>query len=360
MKIGIIGCGNISKAYVPGSRNAREYLTVKACADLRMEAAEAKAKEYCCQAMTVDELLADPEIELVINLTIPAVHVEVGKKILDAGKHVYAEKPLGLDFAQGKELLDYAEAKGLRVGSAPDTFLFAGGQTTRKLIDDGRIGRPCAATAFFCTHGTESWHPNPAFFYSKGGGPLYDMGPYYMTAMVNFFGPAKSVTANCGRSMDERPVTSPTAKVRSVPVEVNTHYTGVVEFEGGVLVTVMISFDVWKFDPMGITIHGTEGSIDAGDPNSFEKAPKVCMGGESDWSEVPLTHGGNQRMFGVLEMADAIRNNRPHRANGELALHVLEIFDAFVKASESGQRVEIKTQPPRPEALPAGLPAWKL
>ena len=359
MKIGIIGCGKISGAYFGGAAHARN-LEIKACADLRMETAEAAAAEHGCAAMTVDRLLADPEIELVVNLTIPAVHVEVGIDILAAGKHVYAEKPLAVSVEEGKKLVDAAADAGLRIGSAPDTFLFKAGQTARKAIDDGWIGRPLSGTAFFMSHGPETWHPNPGFYYDVGGGPLFDLGPYYITALINFLGPIRSVMARTARGFDERVASSKGNEGKVLPVSTNTHCTGVLEFESGVLITMITSFDVWRDTAPPLAIHGTEGSIEPGDPNNFENPPKLFRPGNERAMEIPFTHADNERMIGVVDMVDAIRNGRPQRAGGELAFHVLEVMEAFDKSSESGLATRIESTCERPEALPSGLLAWEV
>lgn len=360
MKIGIIGCGNISGAYFNGAKHATN-LTLAACADLNFDAAKAKAAEHGIEAMTIDGLLADPEIELVINLTIPKVHVEVGTQILESGKHVYAEKPLAVDLAEGRRLMQVAESRSLRVGSAPDTFLFRGSQTARKLIDDGWIGIPISATAFMCCHGHESWHPNPGFYYEAGGGPLLDMGPYYLTALVNFLGPIKSVMARCGRGYSERHSTSDGARGQILPVSVDTHCTGLLEFVSGPLVTVIMSFDVWaEASHSALTIHGTEGTISPGDPNGFGDNPLLVRSEDGKDRAIPFTHADNHRTIGVVDMVDAIQKGRPHRASGELALHVLEAMVAFAASSESGAAVEIQSRPARPAALDVGLPAWQV
>ena len=357
MKIGIIGCGKISGAYFSGGANARN-LRIKACADLNMEAAEAAANEHGCAAVPVDQLLAGPEIELVVNLTIPAAHVEVGLDILSAGKHLYAEKPLATSVEDGKKLVDAAARAGLAIGSAPDTFLFKGGQTARKAIDDGWIGRPLSGAAFMMIHGHESWHPNPDFYYQVGGGPLFDMGPYYLTALVNFLGPIRSVMARTARGFDERVASSAGNEGRLLPVSTNTHCTGVLEFESGALVTMIMSFDVWKNHAPPLAIHGAEGSIEPGDPNNFKTPPKLFRPGNEAPADLPFTHADNKRMIGVVDMVEAIRNGRPPRASGDLAFHVLETMEAFDTSSECGRAVGIESTCERPEALRPGLLAW--
>ena len=359
MHIGIIGCGNISGAYFSGAKHASN-LKLKACADINHDAAKAKALEHGVEALTVEQLLSDSEIELVVNLTIPKVHVEVGLQIIASGKHVYAEKPLAVDLDGGQRLIQAAAAKSLRVGSAPDTFLFRGSQTARKLIDDGWIGQPLSGTAFMRCHGHESWHPNPAFYYDIGGGPLLDMGPYYLTALVNFLGPIQSVIARCGRGFDERLATSEGARGQKIPVKVDTHCAGILQFESGPIISMIMSFDIWGSPLPALMVHGTEGSLMPGDPNGFSDNPTLFRPEDSEERAIPFTHANNQRMIGVVDMVDAIANNRLHRASGELALHVLETMVAFGESSRSGETVEIRSRPPRPEALAVGLPAWQV
>jgi predicted dehydrogenase len=358
MKIGIIGCGVISGAYFEGARKT-DILEIKACADLRMEAAHAQAEQYNCEARTVDELLADDEIELVVNLTIPRAHVDVGLQVLEAGKHVYSEKPLGVDTESGKQLIDTAAEKGLRVGSAPDTFLGAGIQTSRQTLDSGKIGRPIAGSAFMCGHGPEGWHPNPAFFYDIGGGPMLDMGPYYMTALVNLLGPVKRVAAITTKGFAERIATSEALDGMRIPVKITTHLTGTLEFENGTIVTTIMSFDMWRQSLPCIEIYGETGSMTVPDPNGFRGPVNVCPAG-GDWEEEDIPFPNNARMIGVIDMVSAIESGRPHRANGALAYHVLEVMCAFDKSSETGEHVVIESTTERPEPVPTGLKEWEI
>jgi len=358
MKVGIIGCGNISNAYFTGAAHC-ENLEITACADIDHAAAQAQGEVYGVPAVPVDDLLADPAIELVINLTIPKAHVDVGLRILEAGKHVYAEKPLAIDLDEGRKLIDSARAKGLRIGSAPDTFLFKGAQTARKLLDDGWIGNPVNGTAIMSCHGHETWHPNPGFYYDAGGGPLFDMGPYYLTGLVHLVGPVRRVTAFCNRAYNERRATSDKAYGQILPVSVDTHCTGALEFNSGVVVTVLMSFDTWHF-PGGsrLILQGTDGGLIVGDPNHFATPPNLLRRDGGEPREIPFTHPDNKRMIGVLDMVDALRHDRPHRASGDIALHVLEIMAAFEKSSREGRAIEMETRPQRPEPLKPGLPAW--
>lgn len=358
MKIGIIGCGTISGAYFGGAQKT-DILQIKACADLRMEAAQAQAERHGCEALTVEELLADSEIELVVNLTIPRAHVEVGLQVLEADKHVYSEKPLGVDVESGKQLIALAAEKGLRVGSAPDTFLGAGIQTSRQALDAGAIGKPLAGTAFMCGHGHESWHPNPAFYYDIGGGPMLDMGPYYVTALVNLLGPVKRVAAMTTKAFEERIATSEAAKGLRIPVKTTTHLTGTMEFHNGALITMMMSFDMWRHSLPCIEIYGETGSMQVPDPNGFGGTVNVADAREG-WEAVPLAFPNNARMIGVIDMVAAIQAGRAHRANGDLAYHVLEVMLAFDKSSETSEHVEIESTTERPAPMPTGLKEWEV
>ncbi len=359
MNIGIIGCGNIFPAYAKGCGIFRA-LNLKACADINADAAAAKAKDFGIEAASIAELLADPSIELVINLTLPKVHAKVGMEILQAGKHVYSEKPLALDVSEGKALLDFAAEKGLRVGCAPDTFLGAGLQTARKVIDDGGIGRPLSGTAFLLFAGPESWHPSPAFFYQKGGGPMFDMGPYYATALIHLLGPVGAVCAMTSMPRTERMATSKESFGKMLPVEVPTHYSGSLLFASGAIVNMAVSFDVVAStrNASHIEICGSEGSVGAPDPNTFGGPVNVFRAGGENWTEMPLAfdYAENSRGIGVADMVHAIRSGRPHRCDGNLALHALEVMKAFEESSSSRAWVQIRNTCPQPAAFPAGLP----
>ncbi|MGI6706597.1 MAG: Gfo/Idh/MocA family protein [Clostridia bacterium] len=358
VKVGIIGCGNISGIYLQNCSQTFEILDLVACADLIPERAQAKAEEYQIKAMSVEELLADPEIEIVVNLTIPKAHAEVCTAALEAGKHVHVEKPLAISREDGQKLLELAKAKGLRIGAAPDTFLGAGIQTCRKLIDDGWIGEPIAATAFMTNHGHESWHPDPEFYYKVGGGPMFDMGPYYLTALIALMGPVKRVTGSARITFPERTITSAPKYGTKITVDVPTHVAGVMDFANGAIGTIITSFDVWSAQLPRIEIYGTEGTISVPDPNTFGGPVYVRRAGASEWSEIPLTHGyaENSRGIGVADMAYAIRSGRPHRANGGLAYHVLDIMHGFHDASDSGSHYELASTCEQPAPLPLNLP----
>lgn len=361
-KVGIVGCGNISGIYCKNGKTF-EIFDVVACADLIPERAQARAEEYDIPvACSVEELLADPEIEIVIDLTIPKAHAEVAMAVLEAGKSVHNEKPLTITREDGQQLLKLADEKGLRVGCAPDTFLGGGIQTCRKLIDDGWIGEPVAATAFMMCHGHESWHPDPEFYYKVGGGPMFDMGPYYLTALVNLMGPVSRVTSSARITFPERLVTSEPKYGTTIEVDVPTHIAGVLDFASGAVGTIITSFDVWSAQLPRIEIYGTEGSLSVPDPNIFGGPVFVRRAGATEWSEVPLLFGytENSRGIGVADMAYALRSGRDHRASGELAYHVLDIMHAVHDASNQGQHIDLSSTCRRPAALPLGLVAGRL
>jgi len=351
--VGIIGCGNISQAYFKGV-DSFDNVKVIACADINESAAKAKAEEFKVEALSVEALLARKDIEIVVNLTTPQHHVSVNKAILAAGKHAHCEKPFGLDLKGGQEVLDLARAKNLRVSSAPDTFLGAGHQTCRKWIDDGWIGTPLAGTAFMMCPGHESWHPSPEFYYLKGGGPMLDMGPYYVTALVNLLGPAKRVVAMTTRSWKERTITSEPKKGTKMKVEVDTHQAGVIQFESGALISMVMSFDVRKHAHHPIEIYGTEGSLKCPDPNTFGGEPAFSKGRGVDWTAIPLSHphDKNSRGIGVADLALAVDQGRLPRCDGSLAQHVLEVMLAFETSSHEGRPVDITTKTQQPPALP--------
>jgi len=342
--IGVIGCGNISSAYIKHSKQY-ENLFFKAFADLDSERAQAKAEEYGAGAIacTVEELLADPEITIVLNITIPNAHYSVAKAALLAGKSVYNEKPLTISKSEGKELLALAQEKGLRVGGAPDTFLGAGIQTCRKIIEDGLIGFPVGATAFMMGHGHESWHPDPEFYYQLGGGPMFDMGPYYLTAMVNLLGPINSVSGSTRISFPERTITSEKKFGKKVRVEAPTHVVGLLNFDNGAIGTIITSFDVWAHHMPCIEIYGSKGSLVVPDPNTFEGDVLLWTDDAREWQTIPLLEERKftGRSLGLADMAYAIENQREHRANGKLTYHVLEIMHAIHESANLDKTIAL-------------------
>lgn len=357
VKAGIVGCGTISKIYLTVGKTF-EVLDIVACADIVTERAHARATEFNVpKAYSVEDLLRDPEIEIVINLTIPRAHAEVSLAAIDAGKSVYNEKPLAISLQDGRRILDRARSKGVRVGCAPDTVLGGGIQTCRKLIDDGWIGEPTAAVAFFTSHGPEGWHPDPDFYFQPGAGPMFDMGPYYLTTLVTLLGPISRVTGATKTTFPERTITSEPKYGQTIVVNTPTHLAGVLEFESGVIANVMTSFDVWGANLPRIEIYGTQGSLSVPDPNTFGGPVRVRRAGQTEWSEVPLTHGyaQNSRSLGVADLAAALRSGRPHRATGEIAYHVLDVMHALHDAAREHRHVELESRCARPLPLPLGL-----
>lgn len=350
VRLGLVGCGNISSAYITGCRQF-DFLEVAAVADAVPAASRAKASEHgITQVVPVAELLADPNIDIVINLTTPTAHAEVSLAAIAAGKHVYSEKPLAITRADGRSILYAAAGRGVRVGCAPDTFLGGGLQTCRRLIDDGAIGEPVAATAYMMGHGPEGWHPNPAFFYETGAGPLFDMGPYYITALVHLLGPVTGVAAMSRISFPERVA----ANGARLPVHVPTHVAGTLALSKGPLATMIMSFDVWGHTLPRIEIYGSEGTLSVPDPNTFGGPVRLLRAGSAEWEEVPLSHSDSvRRGVGVADMALAIRDGTPHRASGEMAYHVLDVMHSFYDSADEGRHVAVASTCAQPAALPA-------
>lgn len=354
MHVGIIGCGKISSVYLQAPRTF-DILDIIACSDLDMERARAQADRYAIpNALTVEELLAHPQIELVINLTIPRAHFEVGMAIIEAGKSLYTEKPLSLNREQGRQLLEMAHRQGVHVGGAPDTFLGAGLQTCRQLIDEGAIGTPVAANAFMMNHGAEHWHPDPDFFYQPGAGPLFDMGPYYLTALVTLLGPIRRVTGSAKTTFPERTVTSEAKYGAKIAVNTPTHIASVLDFASGATGVLVTSFDVWAHHMPFIEIYGTEGTLSLPDPNTFAGPVRLRRAGETEWHEIPLTHPytTNSRGLGTADMAYGLRFGLSYRANGELTYHVLDTMQSIMEAATEGWHIELTSTCERPAPLP--------
>jgi predicted dehydrogenase len=361
-KIGVVGCGNISGTYLKVAKTF-DILEVVACADAIPELAKAKATEYGIpRTCTVDEILADPEIGIVLNLTPPAAHGEIALRALQAGKSIYNEKPLAIERSDAHRMLQIAKERNLRVGCAPDTFMGAGLQTCRKLIDDGAIGKPLGATAFMLGRGPEPWHPNPEFFYKAGGGPMFDMGPYYVTALVSLLGPVRRVTGSAQISFAERIIGSGPKKGNKIKVEIPTHIVGVMDFANGVVGNLITSFDVWACQLPRIEIYGSEGSLSVPDPNTFGGPVKLWKPETKAWEEVPLLplRAENSRSLGVADMAYALRSGRPHRASGQMAYHVLDVMHSIIDASYASKHIDMASTCERPAPLPLGLPPSSL
>lgn len=356
VKVGVIGAGKIFPAYAAGCR-AFSILDLDAVADIdEGRAAQQAVAHGVPRALSVDALLADPQIQIVVNLTVPKVHAAVSLAAIAAGKHLYSEKPLAVTRADGRRIVQAAAEQGVRVGCAPDTFLGGGQQTCRKLIDDGWIGEPVAAVAFMASHGPESWHPNPDFYYQAGGGPLLDMAPYYLTSLVNLLGPVRRVAGSAKASFAERVATSPEHFGRRLPVEVPTHVTALLDFASGAAATLMTSFDIWHANLPRIEVYGSEGTLSVPDPNIFGGAVRVRRAGAAEWSDAPLLFDDKVgRGIGVADLAYAISSGRPQRASDELAFHVLDIMAAVEESSDQGRHLLLESACARPAALPLGL-----
>lgn len=417
LQVGLIGCGNISGIYFKNGYRFANY-RITAAADIVPGKAAAKLAEIQSQAaewqitinrlpvvQSVPELLSNPDVDLVLNLTIPKVHAAVTLAALATGKHVYSEKPLAVTRDDGRKIIELAAAKNLRVGCAPDTFLGAGQQTCRQIIDHGFIGTPVAATAFMTCPGHESWHPDPEFYYQPGAGPMFDMGPYYLTALINLLGPATRISTMARATFPHRTITSAPKAGTKIKVETPTHITGSLEFASGPIATLIMSFDIHAADLPRIEIYGTRGTLSVPDPNTFggpvklkPARPNVLLGtpapggmpsgvgaplgmfpvlpldspienGKSKmenplpppdpkgWSELPLAfpHADNSRGLGVSDLAAALIENRPHRASADLALHVLDIMQSFLDSAATNQTITLTTTCDRPVAFQSSV-----
>ncbi|MBA5803759.1 Gfo/Idh/MocA family protein [Rhizobium changzhiense] len=349
LRIGVVGCGNISLAYM---RNAPLFCGVEitACADLNADAAKRRAAEFNLRAADVDSLIDDRNIDLILNLTIPAAHFDVSMRALSAGKHVFTEKPLGVTAAEGRSLVDAAAAKGIMLGSAPDTFLGAAGRHARRQMEAGAIGKPVTGTAFMMGRGMEHWHPDPSFYYQAGAGPVMDMGPYYLTMMVNLMGPIRRVQAVATSGQEERLITAEGPKEGTTfKVGTPTSVLSLLEFDCGATVTFGSSWDVFRHSNHPIELHGTEGSLRLPDPDNFGGSIALSSRG-APWQEtdtsgelfgavnwpIAAPDRANYRMLGLADLARAIIEGREPRASGDLALHVLEVMEAILRAGETG------------------------
>ncbi|TDC73609.1 Gfo/Idh/MocA family protein [Streptomyces hainanensis] len=355
--VAIVGAGNISGQYLR-TLGSFPDVRVVGVGDLDEERARAAAAEHGVPvAGDVDTVLAVPEVEIVVNLTVPVAHAQVATAALRAGKHVYGEKPFTATPAEGEKLLAEAAERGLLLGGAPDTFLGAGIQSAVRAVRAGRIGTPIGAATATQSLGPEGWHPDPAFFYQPGGGPLFDIGPYYLTALVALFGPVAGVFAGGGRGRAVRSVGSGPKAGQEFPVDVPTHVQALLEFASGVTATSVFSFDS-SIHRTSIELTGSEGSLAVPDPNTFDGPLRLLPNGEEEWAELPIEGSTAGRGIGVLEMARALRGGVPHRASGALALHVLRAMSAIAESAESGEPRRLDTAgaplPAAPEPLPLG------
>ncbi len=354
LRVGLVGIGNISGQYLTTLPRLPEVSLV-AAADL-----DPARRVPGVRMMAPADLYAADDVDLVLNLTIPQAHATVALSAIEAGKHVYSEKPLALSTVEGREVLSAASAAGVRVGCAPDTVLGTGIQTARRCIDEGMIGTPVAATAFMVTPGHERWHPAPEFYYQPGGGPLFDMGPYYLTALVTLLGPVRRVTGLSSAPQSSRTIGSGPRAGETFAVNTRTHVAGTLEHTSGALTTLMMSFDVWAANLPRIEVYGTTGSLSVPDPNDFTGevsvyTPEAAGRPESaGWTVVAPSAGHRNagRGTGVADLATALATNTDHRANGTLAYHVLDIMESLLRAAETGTAQDITSTTPRPAPVP--------
>lgn len=361
--VGIVGCGNISTTYFKFAPLFRG-IEVRACADINMDAAKARAKEYGVRAETVEQLLKADDIDIVVNLTIPAVHYEVSAQALDAGKHVYSEKPFVLSVKEGLNLRKRAAKKKLRIGSAPDTFLGGAHQLARHLIDSGRLGKITSGTCHVMSHGMEHWHPNPDFFFLPGGGPILDLGPYYIANLIQLIGPVSRVAALATIPAKERTISSQPRAGEKIPVKTPTTIHALMEFENGAAITLNASWDVWNHGHAPIELYGEDGSLFVPDPNFFGGDVRFTAGNKPVKSAPKWAHPfgipnqkhnqgmmANYRTAGLADMALAIGEGRPHRCSEELALHAIDVMTGMLISGETGKFVKMQTTCEQPAAL---------
>lgn len=362
--VGIIGAGNISSAYLKLAPMFRA-LDVRAVADLRIETAQAQADAFGVRASSVEDLLGSDDIDVVVNLTIPAAHFEVSKAVLESGKHAYSEKPFVLTLEEGQALQDIAAPKGLRIGSAPDTFLGGVHQLARARLDEGLIGDVIAGTCHVMGHGMEHWHPNPDFFFLPGAGPVLDIGPYYITNLVQLIGPVKRVTSLANATFAERTITTDCPRQgETVPVKTPTNIHALLEFHNGATITLSASWDIWAHRHANMELYGVEGSMFVPDPNFFGGVLE-SSGANDTIAEVPgwdhpfgvanddrhTPPRANYRAAGLADMVEALVDGRNHRCSYEMALHVVEVMTSIIAAGEQGVWKNITTTCERPAPL---------
>jgi predicted dehydrogenase len=352
LRIGMIGCGAISRQYLDTAKRL-DAIEIVAAADLRPERAAAVEASDGPRAMPVDALLASPEVDLVLNLTLPAAHAEVARAAIAAGKPVYGEKPLAATSEQGRAILEAAAAAGVRVGCAPDTVLATGIQTARKAVDDGRIGSPISATATMVTPGHERWHPDPDFYYQPGGGPLLDMGPYYVTALVTILGPVVATIGAASHTRTSRTIGSGARAGETIAVATDSHVTGVLVHGSGALSTLLMSFDTVATRAAPIEIHGELGSLGVPDPNRFAGDVELHELGGPGWTTLPVSAGYERasRGYGIADLASTPAGREP-RASGVLAFHVLDIMESLLRSAQTGRRERVESTCDRPAPVP--------
>jgi len=357
--IGVMGCGNISAAYMKLAP-LFNGIEIRACADLNADAAKMRAEEFNLRAETVEGLLASDDIDIIVNLTVPNAHFSVSKQILEAGKHSYSEKPFVLTLEEGAELAQIAGETGLRVGSAPDTFLGGAHQLARHLVDKGAVGKVTSGTCFVQSPGMEMWHPNPDFFFQPGGGPILDLGPYYISNLVQLLGPVKRVTAMSSSASEYRTITSEPRYGEKIKVETPTTIHAIMQFHSGALITFGSSWDVWQHGHSNMELYGQTGTLHIPDPNFFggevrmtekDRFTSIGEAWNHPFSKANDDGQANYRAAGLADMAVAIIEDRPHRCSLEFSLHVVDVMTSILRAGEEGKVIDIATSCERPQAL---------
>lgn len=355
LNVGIIGCGTICGIYLQNLTGMfSDVLHARGVFDMNRELAKARQQEFqleCCYDSYAD-MLADPEIHIVLDLCPPKAHYSVNRQAIEAGKHVYSEKPLSITYSQGAELMALAREKGVYLGCSPDVPLGSMIQTARQAVEQGKIGRVIGATANLIKQGVETWHPNPAFLYKEGAGPLLDMGPYYLTALLHIVGPFRSVCAMQETSFPTRTITSQPHYGEIIQVEVPTYVNALLQFDCGALATFTATFDVWKASLPFIEIYGSEATLRVGDPNRFGGKVEV-LHRDGTYEEVPAAfkYDDNSRGLGIHDMALAIQAGTVSRTDARYVVHVLEAMDAIARSAQSGKQISLETKCDRPEAV---------
>ncbi len=358
--IGIVGCGNIAGAYLKFAKMFRA-IDIRLCADINRSAADTMAQAHGVRAVDLDEIFEHEDIDVILNLTVPTAHYDLTMRALLAGKHVYSEKPFVLSLEEGRRLADLANARGLRLGSAPDTFLGGAHQLARQLCDSDAVGRIISGTCFYQSHGMEHVHPNPHFFFRPGGGPVLDIGPYYVSNLVQMLGSVEKVVAQAGRARNARRITSQPHAGEMIPVETPTTYQALLSFHSGALITLVLSWDVWQHNHNHIELYGLNGTLHVPDPDRFGGEVRLTRGSgfvshSTEWNH-PFARANDPRGFanyrsaGLADMMRAIDEGRPHRCSSGFALHVIDVLTGIQRAAETGSWINMVTKCTRPAPL---------
>ena len=364
MKVGLIGCGNISETYF-NCQNIYNNFEIVSCSDINNNVGKETADKYNIKFQKVDDFFLNNQLDLILNLTVPTAHKEIIIKSLKSGKHCFSEKPLATNFNDALEILEIANQNNLYVGCAPDTFLGAAGQKARQLVDNNKIGNIVLGTFNLMSHGMEDWHPNPDFFFKPGAGPVFDVGVYYITQLINLIGPVKRISAISGSVRDERIITSKPRYGEKIKVETPTTLMGTLEFYNNAKIQFFCSWDVWKHNHSTIELYGLKGSMIIPDPNFFS-GDILISSKNNTWEKInndSMLLGfpnqkdnegkeiANYRGIGLADMINSIKNNEKYRCSLELSIHVLEVMEGIIKSSENEKVYNLKTKPHQPRHL---------